>query len=49
MQPYLWLWLLLAPPVLALIDLITSSPKTHFAQRGRAEPRDTSHPAANPY
>ena len=35
MQPYLWLWLLLAPPALLLIDALTSPQFTRLDPRLR--------------
>lgn len=35
MQHYLWLWLLLAPPILALIDLMTSPSTTSLGSGHR--------------
>lgn len=34
MQPYLWIWLLVVPPVLALIDLAISPATTSFRGAG---------------
>ena len=44
MQNYLWLWILVAPPVLALIDAMTSSANTSFGRRDFSDRRNEGMP-----